>query len=40
MHELDDNNFQLHKFFHALHESHARYNRVRLEVNGQMHIDP
>ena len=38
--EVDDSNCQSHEFFHALHESHARYNVVRLQENGRMIMDP
>ena len=38
--EVEDANCQSHKFFHDLHESHARHNVVRLEENGIMCSDP
>ena len=38
--ELQDSNCQSHAFFHALHESHARFNVVRVEDNGEMHTEP
>ena len=38
--EVDDCNCQSHNFFHALHESHERYNVVRLQENGRMIMDP
>ena len=38
--DVEHNNCQSHKKFHALHESHARYNVVRIEENGQMVTDP
>ena len=34
---MEDDTCQSHKFFYALHESHARYNVVMLEV---MHMEP
>ena len=38
--EVIDNNCHTHSFYHALHESHAIYNVVRVEDNGQMYFGP
>ena len=36
---MEDDTCQSHKFFYALHESHARHNVVTLQVNEQIHRD-
>ena len=39
-HEFEDNNCQSHVFFQGLHESHARFNVVKVEENGHVHVEP